>query len=101
MRGRTSARAMEIAERQRQAVELRRAGATLGQIASQLGYATPFGAWKAITAVLRRNESTDVDALRALECDRLDRLWASCWPDVLQRDDAHKRNAAIDRLLRM
>lgn len=100
MRGRTSARAIEIAERQRQAVELRRAGATLSQIAQQLGYATPMGAWKAIVAVLKRNEAVEADALRALEGDRLDRMWAAIWPVILQRDaELRQKLPAVDRLL--
>lgn len=99
MRGRTTPRALEAYERQRRAVEMRRAGFTLEQIARSLGYATPTGAWKAILTVVRRNEAAEIAGLRSLELDRLDRMWASVWPDIVQREDADKRNRAVDRLL--
>ena len=80
-----------IAVRQRgqQAIRLRMAGATINQIADQLGYASPAGAYKAIMRELEQTtqdmgESTE--AVRQLELKRLDQMLFPIWPQVLTGD---------------
>ena len=83
--------------KEKQVVELRRAGATWDEIAKAVDYATPTGAWKAFQRAMRR---TLVDAgteeLRALELDRLDRVQRAVWAKALTGDDK-----AIDKLLKI
>ena len=84
-------RRTSIAVRQRgqQAIKLRMAGATITQIASQLGYANESGAYKAIMRELEQTaqdmgESTE--AVRQLELKRLDQMQFPLWPAVLAGD---------------
>ena len=84
-------RRTSIAVRQRgqQAIKLRMAGATITQIASQLGYANESGAYKAIMRELEQTaqdmgESTE--AVRQLELKRLDQMQFPIWNQVLSGD---------------
>lgn len=81
-------KAIQANEKQAHAIQLRLAGATLTQIADQVGYATPSGAHQAIMAALRTNlpETTRAEA-RALELARLDRLEMAHWQRALSGDD--------------
>ena len=72
-----------------QAIKLRMAGATITQIASQLGYANESGAYKAIMRELEQTaqdmgESTE--AVRQLELKRLDQMQFPIWNQVLAGD---------------
>jgi hypothetical protein len=58
---------ISVADRQRQALELRRAGATLQQIADRLGFAHPSGAANAIASGLKKTLQAPADELRALD----------------------------------
>lgn len=92
----TSVNRIEAVERQRQAVELRKAGLGYEAIAQQLGYAGPSGAYKAIQSALRRTLQEPADELRAIENARLDDLWRGIWLD------ARKGNVLkIDRALKI
>jgi hypothetical protein len=80
-----------IAVRQKgqQAIRLRMAGATIAQIASQLGYASEAGAYKAIMRELEQTaqdmgESTE--AVRQLELKRLDQMQFPIWNQVISGD---------------
>lgn len=84
-------RRLSIGVRQKgqQAVRLRMAGATLDQIASQLGFATAAGAYKSIMRELEETaqdmgESTE--AVRQLELKRLDQMLFPIWNGVLSGD---------------
>ena len=84
-------RRTSIAVRQRgqEAIKLRMAGATITQIASQLGYANESGAYKAIMRELEQTaqdmgESTE--AVRQLELKRLDQMQFPIWNQVLAGD---------------
>ena len=84
-------RRTSIAVRQRgqEAIKLRMAGATITQIASQLGYANESGAYKAIMRELEQTaqdmgESTE--AVRQLELKRLDQMQFPIWNQVLSGD---------------
>ena len=72
-----------------QAIKLRMAGATINQIAEQLGYANDSGAYKAIMRELEQTaqdmgESTE--AVRQLEIKRLDQMLFPIWNQVLTGD---------------
>lgn len=87
-----------IANRQRQdkALELRKAGATYNQIATQLGYSSPSTAHRAVTTALNRLCTDNAEQLLKLELTRLDQatLWAA------QRAKAGEP-AAINTLVRI
>ena len=80
-----------IAVRQRgqQAISLRMAGATVKQIADQLGYASEAGAYKAIMRELEQTAqdmSESTEAVRQLELKRLDQMQFPIWPSVIAGD---------------
>lgn len=92
------ARAEEVAlaEKEAQAINLRRAGASYEDIARQLGYADPSGAYRAVQRVLRRTIQEPADDLRTLEGQRIERLLMAVWPlalgrEVRQADGSMKR----------
>ena len=96
--GRSRTHPVQIAavERQRQAVQLRLAGATYAQIAEKLGYRQAAGALKAVEAALAKTLREPTDQLRELELARLDALWLSIWPQAQQGS-----LGAVDRCLRI
>lgn len=83
-------------DRERQALELRKAGATLDAIARQLGYADPSGAHRAITRAIERIPAQAVNEFRAVDVERLDRLFLAVWQPALAGD-----LKALDRALRI
>jgi hypothetical protein len=80
---RNSPRRVKAAERQRQAMQLRIAGASYAAIARELGYAHPKGAERAIIAGLRAFFREPATELLPLELERLDRLQVALWPDAI------------------
>lgn len=81
-----SVRKIEVAEKQRQAIELRKAGATYDEIAVQLGYAGRQGAYKAVISALAAITREPALEFKALELERLDKLWSTYWPQALAGD---------------
>lgn len=75
-----------LAEKEAQAINLRRAGATYEDIARQVGYSDPSGAYRAVQRVLRRTIQEPADDLRTLEGQRLERLMMAVWPLALGRE---------------
>lgn len=93
---RHSARRITAAERRRQALELRKAGATYDRIAQQLGFANRGGAYRAVETALREITAEPAQDVRQLELERLDALLLGLWPQ------ARKGNqGAVDRVLRI
>lgn len=91
-----SERRIEAVERQRKAVELRKAGMSYEAIADELGYAGKSGAYKAVSSALTRTLQEPADELRALELARLDDMLKGLWVN------ARKGNVyAIDRVLKI
>lgn len=87
----------KTAERRRQAVEMRIAGATLDTIAEQLGYADRAAAHKDITRALEANVAElvqPVEVLRETELQRLDVLWADAWA-ILKREHITVSNGRV------
>jgi hypothetical protein len=75
----------DLIEKERQVVELRRAGATYEECARAVGYATPQGAYLAYHRALKRTLlDAGADEARQVEIDRLDRLQRAAWPKALQ-----------------
>jgi hypothetical protein len=86
----------KAADRERQAMDLRKAGATFHQIATQLGYRDGGGARKAVVRALSRIPNEAAVDMRAMDSERLDRLLLAVWKDALGGD-----LKAMDRALRI
>jgi nitrogen fixation/metabolism regulation signal transduction histidine kinase len=90
----------ETLERERQALELRRAGWTFDVIAARLGYTGKGAAHKAVDRALKRAAAAtayNADAIRDAELDRLDRLQTVWWPQAMKADPAGL--AAVMRIM--
>lgn len=86
----------ETINKERQVLELRRAGVTFDAIATQLHYADRGAAYKAFKRALARTLQQPAAELRELEMDRYDRLLASVWPQAMRGD-----LKAVDRVLQI
>lgn len=83
-------------EKQRQALELRKAGVSYADIAEIVGYKGQSGAHAAVKAALFKTIKEPADELRQLECERLDVMLKSIWPSVLEGS-----NEAVDRAIKI
>lgn len=90
-----SRRRLAAAEKQSQALMLRKAGATYEQIGHELGLSVA-GAYKAFQAGLQRTIQEPADEYRKVEFERLSAMLKSIWPRVLQ-GELH----AIDRAIKI
>jgi hypothetical protein len=79
-RGRSSPAAIDRAEREREAIVLRRAGTSYEDIATRLGFADRSGAKKAVERGLSRWMRESDEELRAFELERTEALIARLWP---------------------
>lgn len=75
----TSVKRIEATERARQALELRKAGATFEQIAQKCGYKRAQHAHKVVTAAIRAIPREAAEEVRKLELERLDRMTLALW----------------------
>jgi hypothetical protein len=91
-----SPRNIEAAERRARALELKKAGATYDQIATQLGYSDKSGAYRAVQNALSEITAEPAKAVLRLELERLDAMLLALWPKARKGD-----GAAIDRVLRI
>jgi len=94
----TSKRKMKGLERERAALELRKAGATYRAIGEALGI-TPVGAYRAVMraiAKLNARVLEEAEAVRRLELERLDDLLLAMWPQAKKGNQG-----AVDRVLRI
>lgn len=82
----TSPGRIEAAERQAEAMRLRRAHVSFEDIARELGYASASGAYHAVRAGLDKTLREPADELRKLELDRLDEMAQCIWENVLAGD---------------
>jgi len=83
----TSERQLRAIDRQRQALELRKAGATYPMIAERIGLSLG-GAHKAVMAALKATIQEPADDVRRLEVARLDTMILAVWTKVRQGDPA-------------
>lgn len=97
----TSVNMLAAADRQRQALELRRAGAGYDLIARQLGYAGPPGAHKAVATALHRMLAEPAEDVRALELARLDRLQLAHWSRAIGTPETDPDPVATSTVLKI
>ena len=83
-----------VAQRECEALELRKAGKTFEEIADALGYAERGGAAKAVSRALAATVQEPADELRRLQAARLDALWGAMWPRAMEGE-----LGAVDRCL--
>lgn len=83
-------------ERDRQCLDLRRAGVAFDVIVEQMKYSDVEAAVSAYERALERTGQMPRDRQKQLELDRLDRLQAILWTKALRGD-----TAAIDRLIKL
>ena len=79
-RGATSPAAIARAEREREAIAMRRAGASFDDIADRVGFADRSGAKKAVERGLSRWMREHDEELRVLELERTEVLIRRLWP---------------------
>jgi hypothetical protein len=85
----SSRRSIMARQKSQEAVRLRQAGATMQQIATQLGYANESGAYKAVMRELEAtatDQSEGTEAVRQLELNRLDQMLFVLYPQILRGD---------------
>ena len=87
-------KSIEVREKDRQALELRKAGASYEVIAKQLGYADSSGAYKSIQRSMKTIIAEPTDELRTVEYERLNQMLLILWERVQQGE-----LGAIDRAL--
>ncbi|HLI50157.1 MAG TPA: hypothetical protein VKU87_00090 [Thermomicrobiaceae bacterium] len=96
MTDRTGPRQLAAREKERQALELRKAGASYEQIAHQLKYANQGGAYKAVKRALDNIPAPAVAELRRIQGERIETLILALWPEA-----SKGRWLAIDRVIRL
>jgi hypothetical protein len=84
-------------ERQQQALELRKAGATYREIAAALGYYNEGGAKKAVDAVMKRTVYDLAEDIVTLDLQRLDEMQKLCVHRMRTKGDLSQ----IDRVMRI
>jgi AraC-like DNA-binding protein len=78
---------LSVIDKERQVLELRRAGLTFDVIAQQVGYSNASGAYHAMRRAMQRTlNNAGSEEIRELEADRLDRLQRFAWPQAAQGD---------------
>lgn len=93
--GRTRLPSTETLDKERRALEMRRARATYTDIARALGYNSPSGAWEAVHRAIGRHTQGNVEQLRREELDMLDRLHLAHWPAAVGNPPDPKAAAVI------
>ena len=93
-----SKRRSKTAERSKQAVNLRIAGATFEQIGERLEISTPSAFGLVSRALLKTRAATaeSAETLRQMELTRLDAMQTAIWADAMKGDEQK-----IDRLLKI
>lgn len=84
----------EQIQRERDVLEMRRAGASFEEIAERVGYASRGSAYRAFKRALARTLQAPAAEIRELEADRLDRLQMALWPKAMRGE-----TRAVDRVL--
>ncbi len=82
-RGRHRDRALASWRRTR-AIELRAAGLSYDQIATEVGYTNRGTAYNVVTQALAARQAHSVDQMRGLELARLEAAHAALWPRAMQ-----------------
>ncbi len=85
---------LAAAERQVQALELRKRGKTFDDIAQAVGYNSPQAAYEGVKAALKRTQQEPADEVRQIELERLDRMLDAMWDKATAGKDF-----SVDRVL--
>jgi len=88
----TSERRMDAADKAREALNARIAGASYDAIAAKLGYASKSGAAMAVSRALKKTLAEPADELRTIHFWRLERTWQALMPKILAGDPAAVRS---------
>lgn len=90
---------LTAAERRRQALDLRRTGASFRQIAEAIGCSVSIAHRYVATEIdkLNRESREDAESIRTLELERLDRMTFALWNAATARGNL----GAIDRMLKV
>lgn len=83
-----------VQQKRRQALEMRKAGATYQIIADQVGYADAGGARKAVLKAFGEVIQEPVQELKTLQVERLNHMLLVLWPKV-QQGDTSAMNTAL------
>lgn len=78
--GRTRLPSIATLDKERRALEMRRAKASYTDIARAVGYSSASGAYEAVQRAIKRHTQGNVEELRREELDMLDRLHLAHWP---------------------
>jgi hypothetical protein len=97
----TSPRRLLAADKQRRALEMKIAGATLDQIAAEVGYKSPSGAYQAIQAALKATLQPPADELRRLQFERLERLYQAAHKKAVGDGTGEPDWEAMDRAIKI
>lgn len=84
----------EQLEKERQCLELKRAGLPFDEIAARVGYSNRGSAYRAYQRAMARTLQQPAAEIRQLEADRLDRLQVALWTKAMKGD-----GWAVDRVL--
>jgi len=85
-KGPTSSANIAVRERQRRALELRKAGATYQAIADTLGYGSVNGAYHAVKRSMELSITEPAKELRTIQYERLNHLAMVVWPLAMAGD---------------
>jgi hypothetical protein len=95
-------RRITAAERRRQALELKKGGATYDVIARTVGYRSASGAHQAVAEALKQIRGEHVDEVRTIELARLEQMQMALWPAIAATTTPlAERVKAIDSVLRI
>lgn len=86
-RGRVSSSRIMAKEKQRRAMEMRKAGATFEAIAQALGYASASGAHNAVKNAMNTLIQEPAEDLRTVQYERLNHMLVMLWPKVNSGDE--------------
>lgn len=73
-------------EKERRALDMRRAGKRYDEIAEALGYHDRSGARRLVAAAMGRVQRENAEEALGLELDRLDTMHGALWPEALAGD---------------
>ena len=86
-RGDQVSKALELDERRKKVVALRKRGASLADIAATLEISTSTASNDLRAALSSVRDTTDAQDARTLELERLDRMLLAVYPDAIAGDD--------------
>ena len=80
----TSERMLSAVDKQRRALELRKAGYGFQAIADQVGYRSTASAYDAVKSALKKTLQEPADEYRELQRERLEQLWRTIYPQMIK-----------------